>query len=94
MSHTPPSPRALAMHEAACKRGELGYIDPDSGLFVMTSVYLTQQGDCCGSGCRHCPWDEEARLVAGRPDVPAYPWPAPPPVPPHPQPLPFKKREG
>lgn len=36
--------------------GDAGYLDPDSGLFVLTSAYLTERGTCCGSGCRHCPY--------------------------------------
>lgn len=66
--------RTLTIHRSACARGEAGYMDPDSGLFVMTSVYLRAQGECCGSGCRHCPWDEEEQRAAGRdPRAPSYP---------------------
>lgn len=75
-SSTSPSERALAAHRAACERGEGGYMDPDTGLFVMTSVYLRAQGECCGSGCRHCPWPPEEQRAAGRPPGPAYPYPA------------------
>ncbi|MBK9335896.1 MAG: hypothetical protein IPM98_04670 [Lewinellaceae bacterium] len=28
----------------------------EKGYFVFTEHYLQQQGKCCGSGCRHCPW--------------------------------------
>lgn len=70
-----PSKHALELHRQACEEGEAGYVDPDTGLFVMTSVYLRQQGECCGSGCRHCPFSTEEQLVSGRPDVPAWPWP-------------------
>lgn len=71
-----PSKEALERHAEACRDGEPGYRDPDSGLFVMTSVYLRDQGSCCGSGCRHCPWSEEERRRAGRPpQAPAWPWP-------------------
>lgn len=70
-----PSPEALRRHVAACERGDAGYMDPQSGLFVLTSVYLRQQGSCCGSGCRHCPWGDDERALAGRdPDAPAWPW--------------------
>ncbi len=27
------------------------------GLLVFTSVYHRLRGYCCGSGCRHCPYD-------------------------------------
>lgn len=70
----PPSARALELHRVACARGELGYVDPDSGLFVMTSVGLRARGRCCGQGCRHCPYPPEAQRAAGRPaGAPAWP---------------------
>ena len=68
-----PSAAALAAHERACAMGEAGYLDPVSGLFVMTSVYLREQGACCGSGCRHCPYDSTEQRAAGRPGVEAWP---------------------
>ena len=43
-------------HDAAVAAGEAGYIDPDSGLFVLTAASLLERGECCGSGCRHCPY--------------------------------------
>jgi hypothetical protein len=55
----PPVPideRAQAAHDAAVAAGEPGYLDPDTGLFVFTSVALALKGRCCDSGCRHCPW--------------------------------------
>ncbi len=36
--------------------GERGYLDPQSGFFVMTAQYLADRGFCCGNGCRHCPY--------------------------------------
>lgn len=49
-------PRLRAAHDAAVAAGEPGYLDPDSGLFVLTAAYLADRGTCCGSGCRHCPY--------------------------------------
>jgi hypothetical protein len=46
----------LAAHDAAVARGDDGYLDPRSGLFVLTAPYLSARGSCCGSGCRHCPY--------------------------------------
>lgn len=46
----------LAAHRAAVEAGEPGYLDPETGLFVMTAAYLASRGTCCGSGCRHCPF--------------------------------------
>jgi len=37
-------------------RGDPGYADPDTGLFVLTAAYLADRGRCCHSGCRHCPY--------------------------------------
>jgi len=70
-----PSREALKLHAEACRAGEPGYMDPETGLFVMTSVYLRERGYCCGSGCRHCPYSAEEQGAAGRPDVGAWPWP-------------------
>ena len=44
------------LHRQAQINGELGYIDPDSKLFVMTEQTLRNRGKCCGNGCRHCPF--------------------------------------
>jgi hypothetical protein len=46
----------LDRHEAALAAGKPGYLDPGSGLFVLTAAYLLAQGRCCQSGCRHCPY--------------------------------------
>ena len=75
MGSDAPSQEALERHRRACEDGDLGYTDPESGLFVMTSVYLRQQGQCCGSACRHCPWpDDEQRRANRPPDAPAWPY--------------------
>lgn len=46
----------LARHDAAMAAGEPGYLDPGTGLFVLTAAYLRDRGTCCDSGCRHCPY--------------------------------------
>ncbi len=46
----------LAAHERALAAGEAGYLDPQTGLFVLTAGYLAQRGTFCGRGCRHCPY--------------------------------------
>jgi hypothetical protein len=56
-----------AAHDDATAHGEPNYVDPQSGFLVFTAQYLLARGRCCGSGCRHCPFDDEARCVAGRP---------------------------
>jgi hypothetical protein len=47
---------ALAAHEQALAVGAPGYLDPATGLFVMTAQALWDRGTCCESGCRHCPF--------------------------------------
>jgi hypothetical protein len=46
----------LAAHTAALDAGQAGYLDPDTGLFVLTAGFLARRGTCCGRGCRHCPY--------------------------------------
>jgi hypothetical protein len=43
-------------HAAAFAAGEPGYLDPETGYFVFTAAALLAKGECCGSGCRHCPY--------------------------------------
>lgn len=57
----------VRIHDAACRRKDAGYIDPASGLFVLSAWYLQQRGYCCGTGCRHCPYPEAEQLRANRP---------------------------
>ncbi|MEI7780629.1 MAG: DUF5522 domain-containing protein [Planctomycetota bacterium] len=35
----------------------------ENGLLVFTAVHHLKRGQCCGSGCRHCPY--EPRHVEG-----------------------------
>ena len=49
------SPEAQRRHDAAEARGQDGYMDPHTGLFVLTAGFLRRRGYCCGKGCRHCP---------------------------------------
>jgi len=48
--------RIAEAHDRAVEAGEPGYIDPATGLFVLTAAYLLKRGSCCGEGCRHCPY--------------------------------------
>ena len=52
--------------------GEDFYYNED-GFIVFTEKYHLQKGDCCGNGCRHCPYDfinvpepKRAELLAAR----------------------------
>ena len=29
----------------------------ENGLLVYTAAYHLERGSCCGSGCRHCPYE-------------------------------------
>lgn len=55
----PDRARILAAHDAALARGEAGYPDPKTGLFVLTAAFLARRGTCCGRGCRHCPYVDD-----------------------------------
>jgi hypothetical protein len=33
----------------------------EGGFFVFTRQYHLKRGHCCGSGCRHCPYDPRWR---------------------------------
>jgi hypothetical protein len=46
----------LSRHAAALEAGQPGYLDPDTGLFVLSAGYLRDRGSCCDRGCRHCPY--------------------------------------
>jgi hypothetical protein len=53
---TPRRDELLAAHEQALAAGTPGYLDPVTGLFVLTAAYLADRGTCCDRGCRHCPY--------------------------------------
>jgi len=46
----------LERHAAAIAAGMPVYVDPTSGFSVFTADFLAGRGECCDSGCRHCPW--------------------------------------
>jgi hypothetical protein len=50
-------------HAIAVAAGEPGYLDPETGMFVFTSVALSAKGTCCDSGCRHCPFRSTASAL-------------------------------
>lgn len=59
----------LERHRRAVSAGLPSYRDPLSGLQVLTAATLARRGECCSSGCRHCPYigaDEEGD-AAGAP---------------------------
>ncbi|MBU6155045.1 MAG: hypothetical protein KGP28_12140 [Bdellovibrionales bacterium] len=46
------------LHLSALLQGKDHYVDPETGYRVFTELYLVRRGECCGSGCRHCPYSE------------------------------------
>ena len=46
-------------HDTAVAAGAQTSADPATGYQVFTAAYLLDRGYCCGSGCRHCPYDEQ-----------------------------------
>ncbi|MEM6730041.1 MAG: DUF5522 domain-containing protein [Myxococcota bacterium] len=46
-----------ALHQAAIESGQATYTDPKTGYMVLTALAHQQRGYCCGSRCRHCPFD-------------------------------------
>ena len=52
----PNFPFIMEAHDAAVAAGRGGYLDPSTGLFVMTAEFHVSRGRCCHNGCRHCPY--------------------------------------
>jgi len=48
--------RILERQAAALAAGEPYYLDPATGLQVMTAQFLWDRATCCDTGCRHCPY--------------------------------------
>ena len=40
------------------------YLTPE-GYLVFTAQYHRRRGFCCGSGCRHCPWQKPGTEPVG-----------------------------
>jgi len=56
MSSSSPATDVDALHRRACLQKQVFYLDPQTGYQVFTAYGLEQRGECCGSGCRHCPY--------------------------------------
>jgi hypothetical protein len=37
------------------------YYTPE-GYMVFTEQYHLRRGNCCGNGCRHCPWKAKSKV--------------------------------
>lgn len=57
---------AMSRHERAVKEGRPLYEDATTGLWVQTAAALAVRGECCGKGCRHCPYPRIEQQRAGR----------------------------
>lgn len=49
----------LEAHGHAVEQGRPSYLDPKTGLVVLTVATHLARGTCCESGCRHCPYVED-----------------------------------
>lgn len=58
MSASMPNPQLLAPEDY--------YLE--NGLVVFTSAYHLKRGYCCGSACRHCPWNHANVPNSQRPE--------------------------
>lgn len=54
------------LHDQAVAAGEDTYVDPGTGYDVFTSAFHLARGTCCGSACRHCPFEHVNVPVALR----------------------------
>ena len=63
-----------ALHAAAVARGEHRYRDPATGYHVFTALGLEARKECCGAGCRHCPYAHEWVPEVLRSELLQDPW--------------------
>uniref|UniRef100_A0A803XM82 Chromosome 1 open reading frame 53 n=1 Tax=Meleagris gallopavo TaxID=9103 RepID=A0A803XM82_MELGA len=47
-----------ATARTACAAGRQTYVDPATGYQVLTEAAHLRRGKCCGSACRHCPYEQ------------------------------------
>ncbi len=52
-----PNDQQTRAHDDAVRRGQDRYTDPETGARVFTELFHHRRGFCCGSMCRHCPFD-------------------------------------
>lgn len=66
MTMTMTEPAWSKAHAEALSAGQPHYRDPTTGYRVFTEIGLEARGECCGCGCRHCPWAHEAVAMSER----------------------------
>ena len=47
----------LYVQETTKKSPEPDFYKDENGRFVMTESFHIKRGSCCGSKCKHCPYD-------------------------------------
>ena len=47
----------LYVQETTKKSPELDFYKDENGRFVMTESFHIKRGSCCGSKCKHCPYE-------------------------------------
>ena len=52
------------------------YYYNEQGYIVLTEKYHLQRGNCCGNGCRHCPYNYENVAEPKRSELLASPNPS------------------
>jgi Family of unknown function (DUF5522) len=57
--------RIFDAHAAAMAAGEAAYLDPATGLLVLTAERLAPRGHCCDTGCGHCLHHTRPRAAEG-----------------------------
>uniref|UniRef100_A0A8C9L841 Chromosome 1 open reading frame 53 n=1 Tax=Pavo cristatus TaxID=9049 RepID=A0A8C9L841_PAVCR len=55
---TPLERRIVELHREAAAAGRQTYVDPTTGYQVLTEAAHLRRGKCCGSACRHCPYEQ------------------------------------
>ena len=62
----------LDLHASA--QQQRTYTDPNTNYKVFSSYGLRQRKDCCGCGCRHCPFGHDKVPESRRKEIPQNPW--------------------
>jgi len=52
------------------EEGKDYYIDERTGYMILTALYLSQRGVCCGNKCKECPynpkWEKGNKNLEGK----------------------------
>ena len=63
-----------AIERKASQQKQKTYVDPETGYTVFTSYGLSKRADCCGCGCRHCPFGHREVPADRRSELRQTPW--------------------